>query len=177
MRHQRKRQKRAKGRHFSSGHDFEDFVLGKHEMQTFPSILNSSFEALFANAVLAQPKDHDPDQPTDKWLVIMQNRVSKLLVSHVSLYICTKLPIDLQRSTDLMIVSWEKKSFVTVDLTLLKDGESRADIKFLQTDLRIEQMKKFCSVVAEMLEQNKNRITPEMLALIPHSLAQQCNSS
>jgi hypothetical protein len=160
------KKKKAKGRRFTSGHLFEDFVLGKHEMQKFPSILNSSDDALFANAVMAQPKDHDPDEPTEKWLVIMLNKISRSFGSRVSLYICNGLPIDLQRSTDLMVVSWEFGSFVTVDLTLDRGGESKADIKFLQSDLRPEQMDKFCLKVAELLEQNENRITPEMLALV-----------
>ena len=158
-----------------SGHGFERLVLGKHEMQKFQINLNSSFGACFANAVMAQPKDHDPNQPTNKWLVVMRNEISRFLDSSVSLYICVELPIDILHSTDLLIVSWQHKSFVTVDLTTFEAGDSKADVKFVPRDLQLANMEVFCGLVANKIRESQNRISPEMMALIPKSSVTQAN--
>jgi len=159
-----------------SGHGFERLVLGKHEMQKFQINLNSSFAACFANAVMAQPKDHDPEEPTNKWLMVIRNGISKFLGSPVSMYICTELPIDFLHSTDLLVVSWQHKSFVTVDLTTFEAGPSKADIKFVPRDLQSDSMEIFCGLVANMLRGSENRITAEMLALIPKNLTASAGS-
>jgi len=157
--------KQRKSRHIS-GRDFERIILGDHETLSFEIKLNSSFDACFANAIMAQPKGHDPDHPTDDWLIAIRDGVSRALGQSVSLYNCRDLPIDILHSTDLLIVSWQTRSFITVDLTLDETGDSKADVKFLYRHYkRNKEIDRFCNLVATFLRENQNRITQEMLVL------------
>ena len=159
-----------------SGRDLEDLFFGKHDTLHFEINVNSSFEACFVNAVMAQPKGHDPDEPTDKWLVIIKEKLCRMLGSPVSLYNCRDLPIDILHSTDLLVVSWPLKSFVTVDITLDEKGSSKADTKFLFEDFRSAGMDRFCQKVADFLRANPDRIGPDILELMSKSPLQRCNS-
>jgi hypothetical protein len=162
--------------HHISGRDFERIILGDHETLSFEIRLNSSFDACFANAVMAWPKGHDPDHPTDDWLIAIRDGVSHALGLPVSLYNCKDLPIDILHSTDLLIVSWQTRSFITVDLTLDEAGDSKADVKFLYRHYkRTKEIDRFCDLVAIFLKENQNRITPEMMALVDKKILPKGN--
>lgn len=164
-----KRYKRRKSHHIT-GKDFEREILGFHEMQEFPLKRGDfTLEVCLINAVLAQPKNHDPYNPTDKWLVAIKNGVEKILESNILVYVCVDLPVDFLKSTDMFVVSMGHRSFVTVDLTTYPESDSKADAKFTPLDKIPERFTIFCTRLAGDLLKNTNRMTERMFQTILHN--------
>jgi hypothetical protein len=165
----------GKIRWFKHGEEFEKYFCGELEPLSFP-ISFTSFNANLANAILAQPKGHDPRCPIGKPLKMVYDEIIKCVPcewqEYIQVYVCIGLPVDVLNGMDIVIACMHPQVYAmgTIDLTInsskITGQDFKSDFLVMPADCRKWRLVVLARSFAHFLSTHQMNIPQEVISMV-----------